>query len=239
MKKLLTYLCVILAIIAAAAAAFGFNPDALVRGKQEAMGQKDIEAGKDVTGHPAEDDIPRILSIEDFDALYTGTDHVTIQPVSIKPTGVWHLKSWVDPYAQRRYKGRAVGAKKRKAEVIVSKLGIHMDYNQYYLLQLEDGAYILAEIPEPDADALKRGKSVTLPIGEKRTFGMTETLSQVCEKYDAYTDGVFYAFDEEWYKSIDLFMVLTRIGVGTVVFFAVGICLLLILDKFSASVPEK
>ena len=106
-----------------------------------------------------------------------------------------------------------------------------MDYNQYYLLELTDGSYILAEIPEPDADAIKRGRTVTLPIGEKRAFRMSEELSKVCEENGAYTKGIFFAFDEEWYESIDIFMVLLRLGVGITVFFAVGVCLLMLIDK--------
>ncbi len=231
MKKILSYISLILAMIAAVFAAFRLNPDGLLRGKQEVMGLKDIEAGKDVTGHPAGEGIPCISSVAEFDQLFSGTDHVTMKPVSIVPTGVWHIKSWVNPYSQRRYKGRAVGAKKKKPEVIVSKLEIHMDYNQYYLLELEDGKYIPAEIPEPDADAIKKGKDVTLPIGEKRTFSMTEHLRQICGKYGAYTDGVFFAFDEEWYDSMELFMVLMRLGLGAVVFLAMGICFILLWDK--------
>ncbi len=239
MKKILSYIAVVIAIAAAAFVAFHFNPDSLLRGKQEEMGMGDIKAGKKVTGHPAGKDIPHISSVKEFDKLYTGTDHVTLQPVSIVPTGVWHLKSWVKPYSQRRYKGRATGAPRKKPEVIVSKLDIHMDYNPYYLLELQDGNYIIAEIPEPDADAVRKGKKVTLPIGEKRTFGMTESLRKICEEYHADTSGVFFAFDEEWYQSIDLFMVLSRIGVGVVVFFGVGVCLLLLIDKVIGRKPME
>ncbi len=231
MKKMLTYIAVVVAAAAAVFAAFGYNPDSLLRRGQKTMGLKDIKEGIAVTGHPAGEDIPRILSAEEFDKLSFGTDYVTLQPVSIVPTGVWHLKPWVSTYFQERYKGRTVGAPKRKPELITSKLNIHMDYNQYYLLELTDGSYILAEIPEPDADAIKRGKIVTLPIGEKRTFRMSEELSKVCEENGAYTKGIFFAFDEEWYESIDIFMVLLRLGVGITVFFAVGVCLLMLIDK--------
>ncbi len=239
MKKTLTYLAVLAAIAAAVFVAFHFYPDSLLRRGRETMEMSDIKAGREVTGYPAGEDIPRISSVEEFDRLSFGTDYATVQPVSILPTGVWHLKSWVSPYFQKRYKGRKVGEPERKDEYLTSKINIHMDYNQYYLLELSDGAYILAEIPEPDAAAIKRGKAVTLPIGEKRTFHMTEKLRQVCEENGAYEEGVFFAFDEEWYESIDIFMVLSRLGAGIIVFFAVGVCLLLLIDKAAGRRAER
>ena len=236
MKKILTYIAVVIALATAVFATFSFNPDNLLRRGQKTMGLEDIKEKIAVTGHPAGEDIPRISSVEEFAELSFGTDYVTLQPLSIVPTGVWHLKPWVSSYFQTRHKGKTIGTPKRKPELITSKWNIHMDYNQYYLLELTDGAYILAEIPKPDADAIKRGKTVTLPIGEKRTFRMPEELSEVCEEKGAYTEGIFFAFDEEWYKSIDVFMVLLRLGVGVAVFFAVGVCLIMLIDKAAAKI---
>ena len=56
------------------------------------------------------------------------------------------------------------------------------NYNPYYLLELPDHTYILAQIPQTEADAIVKGESVTLPIGQK--VGMTDTawshLAAVC-----------------------------------------------------------
>lgn len=230
MRKMLPYLAVLLALAAAAFAVSRFHPDGLLRGGQEPMGQSDVEAGKAVTGHPAGTDIPRIASAEEFARLSVG-DYVTLQPVSAVPAGVWHLKSWVSPDTRRRYKGRASGAPKKKPELVESGFALPLDYDPYYLLELRDGSYILAEIPEPDADAIRRGREVTLPIGEKRTVRGTEKLRAVCEVYGADPGSVFFAFDEAWYQSHSLPLLLMQIGVGVLVFFVTGVCLLLLMEK--------
>lgn len=88
------------------------------------------------------------------------------------------------------------------------------NYNPYYLLELPDHTYILAQIPQTEADAIAKGESVTLPIGQK--VGMTDTvwshLAAVCGEYGADTDGVFYAFDNEWQEEHHTSLLLLRFG---------------------------
>lgn len=49
-------------------------------------------------GRLPEADIPRIASIEDFEAV-TGNQHVTPVWAELVETGVYGLKPWVDPYS--------------------------------------------------------------------------------------------------------------------------------------------
>ena len=88
----------------------------------------------------------------------------------------------------------------KRQEVVRSPLGAREGYNQYYLLEMPDGTYILAQISQSTAAAIEKGEHVTLPVGRK--VGMTNTarsyLSGICKEYGASMDGVLYTFDDGW-----------------------------------------
>lgn len=225
-EKIILYLGTILALAAALVLFFKWNPEDLLKKTQTPITLKDIEKNKAVsyTGSLAGDDIPRLSGAEDFENLLYDVDFATAEPVELIPTGVYSLKPWVSPYAaHKRNRGRRSG--KRKAEVIQSGFDLHEDYNPYYIIKLPDGSYILAQIPSGKAAAIKKGKSITLPIGQKT--GMTDTarsyLKEICETYHVSMDGVFYAFDNQWYEDHYFTLFIVRFVFAAVVFFVLAV----------------
>ena len=194
----------------------------------------DIEQGgtADFTGSTAGADIPRLNGAADFSEILYELDYVTAEPVGIVPTGVYSLKPWVSHYNTRTYRGRTTTGS-RRAEVSTSSLDIWGNYNQYYLLELPDHTYILAQVPQAEADAIAKGKGLTLPIGQK--VGMTNTarshLAAVCEKYGADMDGVFYAFDNQWQKEHHSTLFLLRFGAAALLWFVLAVGLTLVGEK--------
>ena len=94
------------------------------------------------------------------------------------------LKPWVDHYNTHTYNGRTTTGS-RRAEVKTS--GFDWYYLPYYLLELPGHTYIVAQIPQDSAEAVRRGEHITLPVGQK--VGMTDTarehLSAIYEEYGA------------------------------------------------------
>ncbi|MCI8365928.1 MAG: hypothetical protein HFG34_13440, partial [Eubacterium sp.] len=100
-----------------------------------------------------------------------------------------------------------------------------------YLLELPDGSYILAQIPESAVRAIRSGKNITLPIGKKVSQGIPDKLKTLCEEYDAYTGGIYYAFNDEWQEEHKFLILLLRIGVTMAVLFILAIVFIFIGNK--------
>lgn len=233
-EKVISVVSVLLGIAAALIVASSIDPVVWLRAGEEPVMQADIDKAYEVLGDKAGEDIPRINTVEEFEDCYEYSC-VTIEPLSIKPTGVYHLKNWVSRYSTARR-----GGKRAKALVKVSKLNIQMlDYNQFYLLELPDHNYIVAEIPEYLADAISRGESVTLPIGGRVSMTNSETLLDICDEYNASTAGVFYAMDDEWYESNDFMIAAIRIIPAGIVFLIVGVLGITIGNKVFKVKEEK
>lgn len=236
-EKVIHFSSTIIGFIASALLFFNWNPENLLKGKEEAVTMTDIEQniGVDYTGFKAGRTIPRLLGKEDFENTYGSA--MTAEPIGIISTGIYELKSWVDPYTRRRTsKGRTYGAPKRKAEFLQynNPDGLfhnRAEYLPFYLLQLPDKTYILAQIPESDAKAIKRGEHVVLPIGKKITKGLPAALKTMCEEYDAYFGGTYYAFSDEWYEKHNFTIFILRAGVSFLVLFVIAVILILIGEK--------
>lgn len=220
------YISTIFALAVAILFFFNWNPENLLRRADAPVTLKDIEQdqAKNYTGKEAGADIPRLSGAEDFADMMYRFGYATAEPVGIVSTGVYTLKPWVNPNESRRINGRmTVG--KRKKEIITSILDMQEDYNQYYLLKLPDHTYILAQIPPNEAAALKKGKSVTLPIGQKT--GLTNTargyLTEICEEYGVAMNGVLYTFDDAWYDTYYYVLFFLRFGAAAIIFFAISV----------------
>lgn len=230
-KTIIPTASVLLSLVCASLLFLNWNPEALFRREETPVTRSDMEqdGAEDFTGSVAGEDIPRLMSAADFSEMISGLDYATAEPVGIVPTGVYSLKPWVSHYSTNTYKGRTTTGS-RRAEVSTSGLDILGNYNPYYLLELPDHSYILAQIPQMEADAIAEGESVTLPIGQKA--GMTDAawsrLAAVCGEYGADMDGVFYAFDNEWQEEHHTTLLLLRFGAAALLWFmlAVGLTLL-------------
>lgn len=232
-ENILTYICVILGLAGAAFFFFHFYPEDFLRRDEKEITLNEMEAGVIYTGKKAGDDIEIISGQEDFQEMYTDSAYATAEPKELIGTGVYTLKSWVDPYYQRRHKGRAVGGMKRKASVLTSKIDIWDDYNQIYLMKLPDDSYILAQLPPGTVADIRRGKEVRLPIGRKKpvSYQAQPSLTAICEKYDVSTKEMLYTLDDEWNEAHHLQIFFLRFGIAVVVFFAVTLFLMFLFSK--------
>ncbi len=229
-KKVIPAVSTIVSLVCAALFFLKLNPETLVRQEEAPVTMSDIEEGgtKDFTGSAAGADIPRLTGAADFSEILYDLDYVTAEPVGIVPAGVYSLKPWVSRFGTRTYRGRTT-AGRRRTEVSTSRLDFQGNYNPYYLLELPDHTFILAQIPQSAADAVAAGKSITLPVGKKT--GMTDAarkqLAAVCEEYGADMDGVFYAFDNEWEKEHHFTLFLIRYGAAALLWFVLSVLLTL------------
>jgi len=183
----------------------------------------------DFNGFPAGEDIPRLTSAEDFSEIIYLSDYVTAEPVGIVQTGISSLSPWEDHYYTQRVKGRTTGRQIRLPEITSSGWDLPGSYLPYYLLELPDHTYIVAQIPQETAKAIEKGKSVTLPIGQKvsMTSAAQNELSAICEEYEADMDGVFYAFDNEWQEEHHSALLLVRFGAAALLCFVLAVGLTL------------
>ena len=200
-ESIITTISLSLALICAFPVYLNWNPESLFKREETPITKSDIEQDgtEDFTGATAGEDIERLSGAEDFSEILYGIDYVTAEPVGIVPTGVYSLKAWESLYDTHVYKGRSSPGD-RRAEVKRGDSVEQAYYNQYYLLELPDHSYILAQIPQEAADAIEKGEHITLPIGQK--VGMMDMardyLSDICGEYGADMDGVLYTFDNEW-----------------------------------------
>ena len=186
-------------------------------------------------GKTAGDDIPRLSGIEDFEGMI-GKDYATVETVEVIPTGIYGLKSWVNPYEITRIRnssGRLVSTGQRAPDATDSIVISAEYYQEYYLVRLPDQTYILAQFSDVYRDRLAAEGSVTLPIGIKKTTSSAarEYLASICEEYDAGKIFSLYMIDDTWQKSHENTFFLIKLVISTVVFFLLAIIMLLIFFK--------
>lgn len=234
-EKLIPFISTVSAMAVAFLIYLNWNPESLLHGRESTVSMEEIESGyqEDFIGAKAGDDIPRLLGKEDFEKNRSLI--FTAEPVEIVSTGTYELKAWADPYYSNGGK-RHTGPKKKKPQFRKYKnpdsiLNDRADYLQIYLLKLPDGSYILAQIPESAVKELRSGKSITLPIGKKVSQGIPDTLKTLCEEYNAYTGGIYYAFNDEWQEKHKFLILLLRIGVTMAVLFILAIVFICIGNK--------
>lgn len=204
--------------------------ESMLRGKEEPVSLAMTEAGlqDDFIGLPAGDDIPRITNIEEWDDAWP-TSCITIEPVSVIPTGIGARYSWVSAYTNV---GRRGGAR-RKADVTRTSLDLLGEYGEYFILQLPDQSYILAQLPKDDARKLKAGKEIALPVGKKDGVHrqVLANIQDLCDEYNVNTEGVFYCINDNWNQSHSMMVQLIRIGIALGTALVLGTILIMIVDK--------
>ncbi|MCI8327915.1 MAG: hypothetical protein HFI37_09130 [Lachnospiraceae bacterium] len=241
LEKIITCISAVIALIAAVFLFFHFYPENLLRRSEPAVNPKDMEPGVIYTGSRAGEDIQRLSGKEEFAALTFDYDYVTVEGKEIIPTKVYSLKPWVNPYSTQRINRRATGVKRRKKDIITSALDMQEDYNQYYLLELSDSSYILAQIPPGEASAIRRGKEITLPIGRKTRLNQTakSLLTEICNQYGVETEGVLYTFDEEWYEKHYIWVFLIRFAAAFAALFVIAVILDFAVGKIGKKIGAK
>lgn len=234
MKKILDCVIVIVSL-AVGFVVFGkFDMEGILwnRSEQSAVSSQEIEEnhGTDHTGKPAGDGITKIDSQSGWEAVLNDVDYVTVTPKGIEKTDVYSLAEWSDHFNRR--KSGAAG--RRKAEVRQSAWDISLDYSPYYIIELEDGSHILAQMNRCIAGEIEKGKEIALPLGQKKGFSQEakNLLAPVCETYQVPADYVLYTIDNEWQSEHSFGIFIGKFIAAAIVFFILAVVLELLAEKF-------
>lgn len=227
--KFLEFVVVIAALAVGVLVSRNLPIESLLRGKEEAVTLEMTENGlqEDYVGMPAADDIPRIEDAEGWEKTWQ-TSCVTVEPMEIISTGIGARHPWVDAYTRTRR-----GGQRYRPDVSSMAFDVLDEYGEYFLIQLPDKSYILAQISTDDARALKAGKKITLPIGKKAGVYQQalRDLENICQNYDVNTDGVFYCINDKWNEEHEFIVQLLRIGSVFLTALVLGGFLITIVDK--------
>ena len=179
-------------------------------------------------GRPAADDIPRIEDAQTWEDTWQ-TSYITVEPISIVSTGLGVRHPWVDAYTSSSRRG----GPRRRADVTTTSFDIFGEYGEYYLIQLPDESYILAQMSNDDARKLKAGKEITLPIGKKGPVNsqILPKIKDICQEYDVNTEGVFYCINDDWNEGHSTMMSFIRLGIIAAFTLVLGVILIMIIDK--------
>ena len=228
--KFLEFTAVITAIIVGTLAEENLSIESMLRKNEEAVTLSMTEKGlpEEYIGMSADDDIPRIEDAETWEDTWQ-TSYITVEPISIVPTGFGVRHPWVPTYTKA---SRRRGTR-RRPDVTSTVLDIFDEYGEYYLIQLPDESYILAQMSTDDARKLKAGKEITLPIGKKNAVNVQilPKIEDICQEYGASKEGVFYCINDDWNEGHSTIMTLIRIAVIAAFTFILGAILIMVIDK--------
>ena len=228
--KFLEFTAVITAIIVGTLAEENLSIESMLRKNEEPITLSMTEKGlpEEYIGMPAADDIPHIEDAETWEDTWQ-TSYITVEPISIVSTGFGVRHPWVSTYTRA---SRRRGTR-RRADVTSTVLDIFDEYGEYYLIQLPDESYILAQMSTDDAKKLKAGKEITLPIGKKKAVNVQilPKIEDICQEYGASKEGVFYCINDAWNEGHSTIMTLIRIAVIAAFTFILGAILIMVIDK--------
>lgn len=235
--KVIPYAAVIISLFAGYLTFQRVNPDAFLKkeGPPVTMEQISENSAKNYTGKTAGSDIPRITGIGDFDTM-DSAQYATAEPSKIIATGIYSLRPWVDPYEVTKGKtssGRLYSTGRRAPDATDTPLTAPDAYQEYYLIQLPDGTYILAQFSDSYRRAIERGEKVILPIGEKKANSSSAVsyLTKACEPYGASAASCLYMIDDAWYQEHDFSMFMIKFMAAAVVFFVLAVGLMVAAEK--------
>lgn len=234
-ERIIVFSSVIFSLAVAALCFFYVDVESFLRDEAAPVTLEELTQNRGVsyTGSAAGADIPRLSGRAEFAAMNYCFGYVTAEPLAVIKTDVYRLKPWVEPFITKRVNGRATGPKKRKKEVIQSAWFLWEDYQPYYLLELPDHSYLLAQIPQVQAAAIKRGEAVTLPLGEKDNVpsAAQQYLTEICQTYGVATDAVFYTWDDAWYEKHNFILFAIRFVFAAVICLALAVGLMTVGNK--------
>lgn len=213
------------------------NPEGWIKEEGAPVLLADIPAGDSgaYTGKTAGEDIKLLTGNKELEEI-TGTQYISAVPKEVIKTGIYGLKPWLDPYkitSARNGRGRMYRTGRKAAEVTDNSFLAVSSYIEYYLIKLPDDTYILAQFSDTYRKAIEKGETITLPLGIRKTTGKeTRTfLNEICKRYEANSDYVLYAIDDEWNKEHEFTLFMIRFGISAVVFFVLSVAMLMGADK--------
>lgn len=207
--------------------------------KSEKVSSKDIQANlaNDFIGEKAGEGITFLTSKEEWEDTLNEFDYVSVIPKSIVKTDVYSLAKWVDHFETRRNGSQG----RKRAEVMQSKFDYTANYTPYYIIELEDGTHILAQMNRGIAKKIQNGEKVELPLGKKKGLlqKAKNLLKPICDKYDASTDYVLYTIDNDWQKENSTKIFIIKMLITIISFFVLTVIILLLVDKIFTKNDKK
>ena len=150
---------------------------------------------------------------------------------------MYSLAKWVKHYTQK-----ANGTSWRKlAETKKTAFDISANYSPYYIIELEDGNHILAQMNRTIANKIQNGENIELPLGKKIGFSKKakELLKPICDEKKVSTDYVLYTIDNNWQaENADKIFYIKFVS-AFVLFIVLAVILQLAYDKFSCKIVEN
>jgi len=234
MQKIINYGLIILSLFIGILFYFSFDIEGILWDKYEqksiSIDQIKSDSTKDYTGLKAGEGITTITDLENWDKVINDIDYVKVIPRNIEKTNVYSLAKWVKHYTQK-----ANGTSWRKlAETKKTAFDISANYSPYYIIELEDGNYILAQMNRAIANKIKNGENIELPLGKK--IGLSQKaknlLKPMCNEKKVSTDYVLYTIDNNWQSENTEKIFYTKFVIAFVLFIVLAVILQLAYDKF-------
>lgn len=230
MKKIRNYVSIVIALLIATIVYYQFDLEGFLweRREQSAVSSAEIEKNKAVNyiGKPAGNGIPSLTNEAEWDKVLNTIDYVTVTPKSIIKTDVYSLAKWTEYYRKRP--NGATG--RRKAEVRQSSFDYSADYNPYYIIELQDGTKILAQMMRGLAKKIEDGEQVSLPLGQKQ--GLLDqariALKGICEENNVSTKYVLYTIDNEWEEEHETTIFFGKFTIAVILFVVLAVILQLV-----------
>lgn len=235
-KKVSGYIAAVLALAAGVLTFYFADVEGLLWAlqKEPPVNASDIvSAGSDdwlgdVAGREAGEGIRYLTDGEQWEEL-SGVEYVSVKPAHVYKTDVYRLADWADPSRRSRngaYRGSKPNTRKMPFDYLwgyAPYLG--MEYNPYYIVELEDGTRILAMMSRSAANRAAHGKS--MPLGEKEHYGgNSSALKEACDSMGVSMEYYLRAIDEEWIGKRALFILAGKFVCGVA-----ALALVLVIDS--------
>lgn len=94
------------------------------------------------------------------------------------------------------------------------------EYYPYYVIELEDGSHILAQMNRSIANKAGRGGEISLPIGQKERLSsqyVKDSLLTLSRDMGFSTDYVLYVIDDPWQEANALWIFWGKVVAALVV----------------------
>ncbi len=232
MKKIVDYTLITISLVIAVIFYYQFDLDMVLFEKfdRPTVTTEMVEANRaiDYTGYIAGEDIAVVTNKEEWEKAFNDVEYISVTPKSIEKTDVLSRANWVEPYKRRR--NGAIG--KRLEDVRHTSLDITSYYIPYYIIELEDGTKIPAQMNRGIAKKIAQGEKITLPLGKKK--GYTETAKKLLksEYGDVETKYVLYTINDDWQGKNANRIMFEKIGISIAIFFFLAVVSQLLVDKF-------
>lgn len=235
MKTIIDYILIILSFLIAIFFYTSFDVENILwnRYKRETINQETINQNKtkEYTGSIPDKDITVIKSKEEWDKVVNTIEYISVIPKSIYKTNIYSLAKWVDFYTKQPN-----GTSKRKLEEVKkTSFDISSNYIPFYIIELEDGSHILAQMNRGIAKKIQNGERVLLPLGKKIGFSKKakNLLKPICEEWEVETDYVLYTIDNTWQADNKNKIWIIKLTISALLFIILAISLQLLYDKLS------